>query len=214
MRRKNDAKTREPETMPVISQQIKKLILLSALVALTGIAFLLILVVSDDVGPTQIILIALILLLWPVGVLFSYYVRRRQAPAEADAEAPATPKKAPSTPAPRVNEEMERGAHETTQWLEENLIGGEQGAAPIYQLPWFLIAGPPKAGKTSLLLSAGMTFNALPSQRRADQNLLRPTGSCDWRVTDQAIWIDTAGHYQTERAERADGEGDQAGDRD
>jgi len=209
--------------MPAISQQIKKLILLSALVALTGIAILLILVVSDDVGPTQIILIALILLLWPVGVLFSYYVRRRQAPAEADAEAPATPKKAPSTSAPHVSEELERGAHETTQWLEENLIDGEQGAAPIYQLPWFLIAGPPKAGKTSLLLSAGMTFNALPSQRRADQNLLRSTVSCDWRVTDQAVWIDTAGRYQTERAERAeravravraDGEGDQAGDGD
>src|SRR5262245_18450917 len=130
MRRKNDAKTKEPETMPAIVQQIKKLILLSALVALTGIDILLILGVSDDVGPTQIILIALILLLWPVGVLFSCYHRRRQAPAEADAEAPATPKKAPSTLAPHVSEELERGAHETTQWLEENLIDGEQGAAP------------------------------------------------------------------------------------
>src|SRR5262249_47349150 len=184
--------------MPAFSQQLKKLILLSALVALTGIAILLILVVSEGegIGPIQIILIALILLLWPIGILFNYYRRQRQASEQTDEDVAAAPKKAPSTRASRTYQELERGAYETTQWLEENLVGGEQGASPVYQLPWFLIAGPPKTGKSSLLLSAGMTFNALPSQRRADQNLLRPTGDCDWRVTDQAVWIDTAGRYQ------------------
>jgi type VI secretion system protein ImpL len=197
--------------MPAVSQQLKKLILLSALVALTGIAILLILVVSEEVGPAQIILIALILLLWPIGVLFNYYRRRRQGSEQADAEvdAAATPKKPRTARASRTYEELERGAREAAQWLEENLVGGEQGVGPVYRLPWFLIVGPPKTGKTSLLLSAGMTFNALPSQRRADQNLLRPTGSCDWRVTDQAVWIDTAGRYQTEGGKpewaRADG---------
>ncbi|HEY8460759.1 MAG TPA: type VI secretion protein IcmF/TssM N-terminal domain-containing protein, partial [Blastocatellia bacterium] len=196
--------------MPAVSRELKKLILLSALVALTGIAILLILVVSEEIGPAQIILIALILLLWPIGVLFNYYRRQRQSSEQAeDGADAAAPKQPRSIRASRVYEELERGAHETTQWLEENLDGGEQGAAPIYKLPWFLIAGPPRAGKTSLLLSAGMTFNALPSQRRADQNLLRPTGSCDWRVTDQAVWIDTAGRYQTEgvRPEWARAEG-------
>src|SRR5215475_1045022 len=199
--------------MPAFSQQLKKLILLSALVALTGIVILLILVASDDTGPVQVILIALILLLWPIGILFNYYRRRRQASEQTDDDAAAAPKKATSTRASRTYEELERGAYETTQWLEENLVGGGQGVSPIYQLPWFLIAGPPKTGKSSMLLSAGMTFNALPSQRRADQNLLRPTGSCDWRVTDQAVWIDSAGRYQTEKADGAKGgEGDQAGD--
>src|SRR5262245_48845891 len=207
MRRKNDAKPKGPETMPAISQQIKKLILLSALVALTGIAILLILVVSEEVGPAQIILIALILLLWPIGVLFNYYRRQREGAEQTDADAAAAAKKSISTRASRAYEELERGAREATQWLEENLVGGEQGVGPVYRLPWFMIAGPPKTGKTSLLLSAGMTFNALPSQRRADQNLLRPTGSCDWRVTDQAVWIDTAGRYQTEGAKGAEGAG-------
>jgi type VI secretion system protein ImpL len=197
--------------MPAVSRQLKKLILLSALVALTGIAILLILVVSEEVGPAQIILIALILLLWPIGVLFNYYRQRRQGSEQTDAEADAadTPKKPHTTSASRSYEELERGAYEATQWLDENLDGAGQGVAPVYRLPWFMIAGPPKTGKTSLLLSAGMMFNALPSQRRADQNLLRPTGGCDWRVTDQAVWIDTAGRYQTEEGKpewaRADG---------
>src|SRR5262249_34362543 len=156
--------------------------------------------------PVQIILIALILLLWPIGILFNYYRRQRQASEQTDEDVADAPKKAPSTRASRTYEELERGAYETTQWLEENLCGGGEGAAPLDQLAWLLIAGPPKTGKSSLLLSAGMTFNALPSQRRADQNLLRPTGNCDWRVTDQAVWIDTAGRYQTEGGKGIQGE--------
>ncbi|HEU0184845.1 MAG TPA: type VI secretion system membrane subunit TssM [Blastocatellia bacterium] len=191
--------------MPAVSKELKKLILLSALVALTGIAILLVLVVSEEIGPAQIILIALILLLWPIGVLFNYYRRQRRGsePTESPGVLDAASKKPHSTRASGAYEELERGAHEAAQWLDGNLDGAGQGVAPVYRLPWFLIAGPPKAGKTSLLLSAGMTFNALPSQRRADQNLLRPTGSCDWRLTDQAVWIDTAGRYQTEWGERS-----------
>lgn len=185
--------------MPENSSQLKKLILLAALVALTGIAILLILLVSEEIGPVQIILIALILLLWPIGVLFSYYRRQRQS-LESKAESVSTRRKSREIHATRVYQELERGAHEAVRWLEDNLGWNKKGAQPIYKLPWFLIVGPPKSGKSSLLLSAGMTFNALPSQRRADQNLLRPTASCDWRLTDQAVWIDTAGRYQTEKA--------------
>src|SRR5215470_8253032 len=99
--------------MPAVSQQLKKLILLSALIALTGIAILLILVVSEEVGPAQIILIALILLLWPIGVLFNYYRRQRQGSEQTDAEvdAAAPPKKPRTSRDSRSYEELERGAY-------------------------------------------------------------------------------------------------------
>jgi type VI secretion system protein ImpL len=187
--------------MSAFSQQLKKILLLSALVALTGIAILMILILSEEIGPVQIILIALILLLWPIGILFSYYRRRRQAAESAEAEI-AAPEKSFSIRASRIYEDLERRADETAQWLQQNLIGGKPGAGAVYQLPWFLMVGAPASGKTSLLLSAGLSFNALPSQRRADQNLLRPTGNCEWRLTDQAVWIDTAGRYQTEGQDR------------
>lgn len=187
--------------MSAFSQQLKKIILLSVLIALTGIAILLILILNEEIGPVQIILIALILLLWPIGILLSYYRRKRQAAKSSEAEATA-PETSSSIRASRTYEELERGADETAQWLQQNLIGGTQGAGAVYQLPWFLMVGAPASGKTSLLLSAGLSFNALPSQRRADQNLLRPTGNCEWRLTDQAVWIDTAGRYQTEGQDR------------
>jgi hypothetical protein len=41
--------------MPAVSQQLKKLMLLSALVALTGIAILLILVVSEELGQASLL---------------------------------------------------------------------------------------------------------------------------------------------------------------
>jgi len=60
------------------------------------------------------------------------------------------------------------------------------------------MAGPPDSGKTSLLLSAGLDFHALPSQRRADENMVRPTQGLEFRVTDWAVLLDTSGRYQTE----------------
>src|SRR5262245_65005881 len=100
--------------MPAVSQELKKLILLSALVALTGIAILLVLVVSEEIGPAQIILIALILLLWPIGVLFNYYRRQRRGSEQTESPGvlDAAPKKARSIRASGAYEELERGAHE------------------------------------------------------------------------------------------------------
>jgi type VI secretion system protein ImpL len=67
-----------------------------------------------------------------------------------------------------------------------------------------MVTGPPSSGKTSLVLTSGLAFNALPSQRRSDQNLLRPTVSCEWRVTDDCVLLDTAGRYQLEGPDQSE----------
>jgi type VI secretion system protein ImpL len=191
--------------MSAFGQQLKTLLLIVALVALTGIAILLVLIFSEEVGVLQIALIALILLLWPVGFLVRYFLKNRQpAPVAADdgangasAPRPQTGSLAPS----RSYDELARGAEETVQWLRSSKLGAASGDA-AYGLPWFVVAGPQGSGKTSLLLSSGLSFNALPSQRRADQNLLRATRDAEWRVTDNCVLIDTAGRYQTEGPDR------------
>lgn len=174
------------------SQQIKTLILIAALVMLTGLAILLVLLLGEgeEITAGQIILIALILLLWPAGILFNLFRKKRKVRAAARAESDAA-----ATPAQNYDH-LSRGAEEAVQWLRSS--GTARNGDSAYVLPWFLLIGPPGSGKTSLLLSAGMTFNALPSQRRRDQNLLRPTAACDWRITDNAVLIDTAGRYHTE----------------
>lgn len=188
--------------MSALSQQLKTLFIIAALVALTGIAILLVLLFSEEFGILQIALIALILLLWPVGFLIRYFLKNRQPKpvAASDGQAVSTPQTGSVSPS-RSYDELTRGAEETVQWLRSTKLGAAGGDA-AYSLPWYVMAGPSGSGKTSFLLSSGLSFNALPSQRRADQNLLKPTRDAEWRVTDNFVLIDTSGRYQTEGQDR------------
>ncbi|MEP7341344.1 MAG: type VI secretion system membrane subunit TssM [Acidobacteriota bacterium] len=185
--------------MPALGPQIKSLIILSLLAALTGLLILFAIVFSDFI--TAIVLVALILLCWPLGFwLRSRRMKQSQSQPAAAPDAAAAVKKAPDEPS-RAYGELMAGVAEVFDFLRRNKPGGAQGDA-VYNFPWFVVAGPPGSGKTSLLLSSGFSFNALESQRRADQNLLRPTGGADWRVSDEAVWVDTAGRYQTDSDDR------------
>jgi type VI secretion system protein ImpL len=188
--------------MSALGQQLKTLLIIAALVALTGLAVLVVLFFSEEFGVLQIALVALILLLWPVGFLIRYFLKNRQAaqPAAADGASAPAPQPGGVTPS-RSYDELARGAEEAVQWLRSSKLGAGVGDA-AYSLPWFLVAGPAGCGKTSLVLSSGLNFNALPSQRRADQNLLRATRDAEWRVTNDFVLIDTAGRYQTEGPDR------------
>src|SRR5262249_25961635 len=95
-------------------------------------------------------------------------------------------------------EGLARTTEEAVRWLRSTRLGTGRSGDVIYRLPWFLVAGPPGSGKTSLLLSSGLDFHALPSQRQTDQATIRPTHSLDFRVTDSAVLLDTGGRYQTE----------------
>jgi type VI secretion system protein ImpL len=187
--------------MVSFNKNIKPIIIGSALVWLTLIAIVFVLIVSDDVIVT-IILIALILLFWPVRYLVRYYLKERASRIplpESDKN-----KGEPIRPL-RNYKDLESCAAETIDFLRRNGSGADGGEDAVYALPWFLIAGPPASGKTSLMLSSGLSFSPLKSQRHADLDLLRPTGACDWRITDEAVLIDSAGRYQSEGTTGATG---------
>ncbi|HXQ70819.1 MAG TPA: type VI secretion system membrane subunit TssM, partial [Pyrinomonadaceae bacterium] len=151
----------------------------------------------------QIIVIALILLTLPFAILINHYRKKRAAKKEAAAQAAAqnasapTAEKTPAAPQ-RIYDELLRDAEEAVQWLRSTPLGGSKASEAVYALPWFVVAGPPSSGKTSLLLSCGLDFHALPSQRRAELKIVRPTRHPEWRMTDSAVWIDTAGRYQSD----------------
>lgn len=68
----------------------------------------------------------------------------------------------------------------------------------LYALPWYVIIGPPGAGKTTALENSGLRF---PLADRFGTKRLRGVGgtrNCDWFFTDDAILIDTAGRYLTQ----------------
>ncbi|HJQ68321.1 MAG TPA: type VI secretion system membrane subunit TssM [Blastocatellia bacterium] len=192
--------------MSSLKDQLKSALTITMYVSLYSIASLLILFLGSWAGldlPYQIALVALILLTWPFAVLVNRYRKRKEQAGDNPDPQPAKRviqkrgRAGLNAPAGQYDE-LARGAEEAVEWLRGTKLGAGKSADPIYKLPWFVVAGPSKSGKTSLLLSAGLDLQALPSQRRADLNVIRPTSDPVWRVTDAAINIDTAGRYQSE----------------
>ena len=64
----------------------------------------------------------------------------------------------------------------------------------LYSRPWYVIVGPPGAGKTTALLNSGLRFPF------ADQSLkgVGGTRNLDFWFADEAALVDTAGRYTTQ----------------
>src|SRR5262245_50442316 len=186
--------------------ELKSILGISALVSFYGIASLLVIFLGPSIGLTytwEIIIIALLLLTWPFAILINHLRKRRAQKREAAAAAPADgaapAKSKPGGSAPRkIHEELARAAEEAVQWLRSSRLGGSRSGDALYALPCYIVAVPQASGKTSLALSSGLDFQALPSQRRAEMKIVRPTHHCDWRVTEAAVLLDTAGRYQND----------------
>ena len=68
----------------------------------------------------------------------------------------------------------------------------------LYEIPWYIIIGPPGAGKTTALVNSGLNFPLAGSGSAQPVAGVGGTRSCDWWFTDQAVLIDTAGRYTTQ----------------
>jgi type VI secretion system protein ImpL len=83
-----------------------------------------------------------------------------------------------------------------------------KGGGNLYELPWYVIIGPPGSGKTTVLVNSGLDF---PLAQQFGKDALRGVGgtrNCDWWFTDKAILLDTAGRYTTQDSNaRADSAG-------
>ena len=68
----------------------------------------------------------------------------------------------------------------------------------LYDLPWYVLIGPPGSGKTTALVNSGLKF---PLSRGATPAAVAGVGGtryCDWWFTEDAVLIDTAGRYTTQ----------------
>src|SRR5262245_56331594 len=77
------------------------------------------------------------------------------------------------------------------------LGGGRRGADALYSLPWYVMVGPPGAGKTTALRHSGLVFPYLDPEGGGVKGV-GGTRNCDWWFTNEAILLDTAGRYTTE----------------
>ena len=74
----------------------------------------------------------------------------------------------------------------------------KSGADVLYDLPWYLIIGPPGSGKTTALVNSGLKFPLAGDRAAQAIEGVGGTRYCDWWFTDQAVLIDTAGRYTTQ----------------
>ncbi|RWM14553.1 MAG: type VI secretion system membrane subunit TssM [Mesorhizobium sp.] len=72
----------------------------------------------------------------------------------------------------------------------------------LYDIPWYVIIGPPGAGKTTALVKSGLKFPLAGSGSAQPVAGVGGTRSCDWWFTDEAVLIDTAGRYTTQESDR------------
>lgn len=68
----------------------------------------------------------------------------------------------------------------------------------LYELPWYIIIGPPAAGKTTAIINSKLKFPLETDIGKSAVHGEGGTRNCDWWFTDQAVLIDTAGRYTTQ----------------
>jgi type VI secretion system protein ImpL len=68
----------------------------------------------------------------------------------------------------------------------------------LYELPWYVLIGPPGSGKTTALVNSGLKFPLAKGGAPSAVAGVGGTRYCDWWFTDDAVLIDTAGRYTTQ----------------
>jgi type VI secretion system protein ImpL len=153
-----------------------------------------------DERPWRWALYGLPILLWALvqgGItVFARLRNRRMMEQLTGAEEP--PPDAAETASAEELATLGRRFDEAIAQLKKSNIKRRLGGQYVYQLPWYLIIGPPGCGKTTALVNSGLRF---PLADRFGQDPIGGVGgtrNCDWWFTDQAVLLDTAGRYTTQ----------------
>lgn len=187
--------------------EIKTVLGLTSIMSFYGVVSMIVFLLPAEYGygtRQKVIVIALILVTMPFVMLVGWLATRRKKKKE-DKEKAEKEAQAAESASQRVDksakspDDISQAAEETVQFLKSSNLGSGKDA--VYELPWYLVIGGPKSGKTSLALASGLNFQTLPSQRQSELKFIRPTRNVDWRVTSDAVFLDTAGRYQLEGAE-------------
>lgn len=140
-------------------------------------------------------LIGLIVALWIGRRIFAFLQARQAARKLTEGMIQAPAQAAPDASAEEIATLGNR-FKEAVAVL--NASKGKSGRLNLYDLPWYVIIGPPGAGKTTALINSGLHF---PLAERFGPEAIRGIGGtrdCDWWFTDDAVLIDTAGRYTTQ----------------
>lgn len=92
--------------------------------------------------------------------------------------------------------------HHALDTLKKLKFSGAGGKKALYELPWYIIVGPPGSGKTTALVNSGLEFPLAEQFGKGALQGVGGTRNCDWWFTNSAVLIDTAGRYTTQDSHR------------
>lgn len=142
-------------------------------------------------------LIICIFALWIGYRVFRIIQARRHAAKVLQSLAADTPPDPDSVATAEELAALRQRMDEALALLKKAKLGGDE-RRNLYELPWYVIIGPPGSGKTTALVNSGLHF---PLAAQLGAGAVRGVGgtrNCDWWFTDQAVLLDTAGRYTTQ----------------
>jgi type VI secretion system protein ImpL len=161
--------------------------LVGPLVAIAGVAPL-----EGEIA--RLVTIVLLLLAWVAGFL---YLRMRAKSAEKGLVDGVTGGDAAGSAAEEIAVLRER-MDEAVALLRKSSKAADRGQRFLYELPWYMLIGPPGSGKSTALAATGLVRRAAGQGRRQGVRGIGGTRNCEWIFTDDAIILDTAGRYTTQ----------------
>ena len=153
----------------------------------------------------QLIVILVMVFFWVVGILIGMLRRSRRNAKMAEEMAEGAAAAAPPGASDEEVTAIRNNIQEALGILKKSKLGGGKGGRQsVYQLPWYIIIGPPGAGKTTALMNSGLRF-PLADQGGVGHAVkgVGGTRNCDWWFTEEAVLIDTAGRYTTQDSDQA-----------
>jgi type VI secretion system protein ImpL len=148
----------------------------------------------------RLIAVAVILLLWAGG---TWLMQAREAKANKKVIDGASGTQAPGAdPAGAQIQILKQRLEEAQQQLKRLRGADRRGKKYLYELPWYMMIGPPGSGKTTALVNSGLRFPLAERYGKEPVRGAAGTRNCDWFLTDEAVLIDTAGRYTTQAGEQ------------
>jgi len=146
----------------------------------------------------RLVCVLVLLLAWGASNLLLDAVRRRR---ERGLESGVAEKAAESAKDGRNEEAAALRERMSTALALLKKARGRRGY--LYEQPWYVIVGPPGAGKTTALLNSGLKFPLAAEMGQGAVAGVGGTRLCDWWFTENAVLIDTAGRYTTQDSNAA-----------
>ncbi len=98
---------------------------------------------------------------------------------------------------------LNRSLQEALSTLKKTKVGGKGRGQHLYELPWYILIGPPGSGKTTALINSGLNFPLVDVNGREPLRGVGGTRNCDWWFTNEAVLLDTAGRFTTQDSQQS-----------